>query len=293
MGTWGTKLEQDDKFLDTYQDFFDEYNHGYSVAKITEKLLQQAEIDDILEDDEDTHPFWFALAKAQWECGALQEAVFEKVKQIINSGADIEEWESRNASDKDLKAREKVLQNFLKKISIPHDFVTVKQPKRPRLPKAPYKTGECIAYQGENGKWYGSICLRHKEEDKINSSLVIGLRICQDTLPTLQDFEQAEVLICNFGSWQNSLDISWQSKRKSAEMGDYQLIGKIKIVEPAHFDCNSYGGFAVAFKYKTLDMQLAYEAEGNPKPQGYTLQEILKRGIGVRYDNLYLQTYVK
>lgn len=83
MGTWGTKLEQDDKFLDTYQEFFDDYNHGFSVQQITEKLLQQAKIDDILEDDEDTHPFWFALAKAQWEGGALQEEVFEKVKQII------------------------------------------------------------------------------------------------------------------------------------------------------------------------------------------------------------------
>jgi hypothetical protein len=283
-----TKLEKNQTFLSTYVEFMDDYNHGFSVDWITGKILQQAKFDGIIEEHKDIYSFYFALAKAQWECGELQAEILNKVTHIINSGADIEKWKSLNFSDKDLKTREKWLKNFLNKIETAN--TTVKPPKLPRYAKAPpYRAGDCIAYQGENGKWYGSFCLR----TKAMLSLIITLRIFQDALPVLQDFEDAEVFVGSFGAWYNSLDISWKSKLDVHETGNYRIVSKISIAEPDNFDCNSFDGLSPAYSYKIVDRQLAHEAEGNPRPRGYTLQEILKRGIGVRLNNLNYETYIK
>ena len=69
-------------------------------------------------DDEDgvMHDVYFALAKAEWMCCAQSELVLNRVKEIIESGANIEFYRELEATESDLKLRKKNLEKFLKKV---------------------------------------------------------------------------------------------------------------------------------------------------------------------------------
>lgn len=111
MGTWGTAISSNDTYADVYSDFFDKYNNGQEVKEISDWLVScyQSTINDI----DDCNNFWFALAKAQWECKQLDFELLSKVKQIIKSGADIDAWQRLEAAPKDIAKRKIVLDNFL------------------------------------------------------------------------------------------------------------------------------------------------------------------------------------
>ena len=48
---------------------FDLYDDGLDVAEISEKLITTNQ--EIINDIYDSNNFWFALAKAQWQCKQL------------------------------------------------------------------------------------------------------------------------------------------------------------------------------------------------------------------------------
>lgn len=289
MGTWGTKINENDDFLDTFGEFFDKYNKGELVENIIKQLIEE-NIEKGFEDDKENHSFWFALADAQYKCGKLDKQIFDKVKSIIESRSNIELWRELEASEKDIKAREKELDNFLQKLQIPSKKIIL--PKKKRISKAPYQKGDCIIYQGENDKWYGSVCLEVETDSYSEMSLILNTRICQEEKPTLKDFETCNILICNFASWDNSLAISWHSKRQKKQMGDFEIIGKIKIPIDSSFDANSYGGRVVAQTYPSVDLQLEYEKKENNLSPNYSLKEILERGIEIR-KTPQLKTFIK
>lgn len=87
MGTWGTGISSNDTFEDIYSEFVELYNQGLDVKEITKTILQNNK--ELQSDYEDKNSFWFAIAKAQWECGSLDDDVFEKVKSIILSRQDL------------------------------------------------------------------------------------------------------------------------------------------------------------------------------------------------------------
>ena len=103
MGSWGTAISSNDTYADIYSAFFEEYNNAISVEEITTKLINSNK--ELLNDASDSNNFWFALAKAQWECKYEDEAVFNKVKAIIETGTDIVLWHELGASSSDLKKR--------------------------------------------------------------------------------------------------------------------------------------------------------------------------------------------
>lgn len=59
----------------------------------------------------------FGLALAQWETKSLAQAIYRKVKEIIESDNDLEVWKGLGADDKSIKQRKVVLQKFLTQIS--------------------------------------------------------------------------------------------------------------------------------------------------------------------------------
>ncbi|WP_162056334.1 hypothetical protein [Pontibacter pamirensis] len=113
MGTWGTSITQNDTFLDVYSDFYEKWKSGTEVSNIIQELKREY----LQEED---HEYWFALGKCLWEIGSLPEDVFERVKEIIISGDNLLLWEKSGAEESDLKARDKALKAFLKKLSIPN-----------------------------------------------------------------------------------------------------------------------------------------------------------------------------
>src|SRR5688500_2682262 len=111
MGAWGTAISSNDTYADIYGEFFDLYNEGLEVEEISKKLI--ADNQETISDPDDSNNFWFALAKAQWECKHLDKELYDRVKTIIETGADLDVWRQLDADDKDIKKRKVVLDKYL------------------------------------------------------------------------------------------------------------------------------------------------------------------------------------
>lgn len=128
MGTWNTKINGNDSFQDIYQNFFDAYNQGQEPADITKQI--QADYAEMFEDSDDRNNSLFGLALAQWETKSLDQVIYKQVKEIIESGNDLEVWKVLGADEKSLKQRKVVLDKFLTQISTDKE-----KPKRRVRPK--------------------------------------------------------------------------------------------------------------------------------------------------------------
>lgn len=158
MGCWGLGIAQSDEFCECYDDFMDEYDNGKAVSEITAAIL--AEYRDEFDDDDGVmHDIYFALAKAEWMCCEQSEFILNRVKEIIESGANIEFFRELEATESDLKVRRKNLEKFLDMLLVPRE-----QPrKRKRTAPAPEKSfspleiGDCFAYKFDTG--YRVMCI--------------------------------------------------------------------------------------------------------------------------------------
>lgn len=133
MGTWSVKINGNDTFYDIYQTFFDLYNKGQNPVDISKQI--QNDFDDMFNDAEDKNNSLFALALAQWETKSVDPNIFQQVKEIIDSGKDLELWKGLSADDKTIEQRRIILNDFLIKISsekrnpkrrvTPNEFITI------------------------------------------------------------------------------------------------------------------------------------------------------------------------
>jgi len=128
MGTWNTKINGNDTFQDVYQFFFDLYNQGANLTDVSKQL--QDDFAEMFSDYDDRNNSLFGLALAQWETKSLDVSIFEQVKEIIETGNDLEVWRQLGADSKTLEKREKELEKFLTQISTERE-----KPKRRVRPK--------------------------------------------------------------------------------------------------------------------------------------------------------------
>lgn len=113
MGTWNTAIDGNDTFLDIYQNFFDLYNQGKGSVEVSKQIFEDYK--EAFDDYDDRNNSLFGLALAQWETKSLDPILYKQVKEIIETGSDLEVWEG---SDKEtLKKRKAALDKFLIKIS--------------------------------------------------------------------------------------------------------------------------------------------------------------------------------
>ena len=158
MGRWGMEIAQTDEFCECYDEFMEEYDNGKSVADITAGILSKyhAEFD---ENDGVMHDVYFALAKAQWMCSELSELVLNRVKEIIESGANITFCRELEATEKDLTVRQKILEKFLKTIETPREKPRRRKRTAPPVEKTfpPFEIGDCFAYRFDVG--YRVMCI--------------------------------------------------------------------------------------------------------------------------------------
>lgn len=199
MGAWGTGLSSNDTFCDVYEEFFSMFNEGKEVDEITSKLMEI--FYETIRCEEDHTNFWFALAKAQWECKSLSPVIFEKVKSLIEDEEDIRIWKGLGADEKDIKARKKVLCKFLNTIS--KEKENPKKRKKIRFKSAIFQKGDCIAFRFENGKYGGALVLEMLEGKEAGLNFIVKTRINQEHKPSLNDFKTAEVLIRQIAQYEN------------------------------------------------------------------------------------------
>ena len=184
MGCWGMGITQSDEFCEVYDQFMKRYNNGDEVSAITEDILIEYN-SEFSEDDGVMHDVYFALAKAEWMCCAQSKMIFDKVKNIIESGANICFYRELEASEKDLKVRQKNLEKFWDSLQTPRA-----KPRQRRIDPLdrikelpPFKPGECYAYKHEKGYRVLVILDRIQKSD-----LLEQIRVCvlKDTFPTHQ-----------------------------------------------------------------------------------------------------------
>jgi len=191
MGTWGTGISSNDTFSDIHEQFIDLFNEGLSVSEITKKLIRENQ--ETIEIKEDSNNFWFAIALGQWECKELEDEVFKNVKEIINSGFDIEIWKDLGASESDLKTRQKVLIKFLEKLQTEKDKPRKRTKKK--LYDSIFKKGDCIVYKMNNCNYGGAFVLADEFNTETGSNYIAITMINKSEKPTLDDFKKAEILV--------------------------------------------------------------------------------------------------
>ena len=175
MGCWGMGMAQTDEFCETYDNFMEEYDEGKPVAEITAGILAKyhAEFDD---DDGIMHDVYFALAKAEWMCREQSELVLTRVKEIIETKANIEFYRELEATESDLKIRQRNLEKFWTMLCTPREKAR-KRKKALASEKAlpPVEIGDCFAYKYEEG--FRVICIleRFRPRDAAEETVSVAL----------------------------------------------------------------------------------------------------------------------
>lgn len=158
MSYWGMGITQSDEYCEIYERFMEEYDEGKPVADITKDILEEY-LDEFEEADGVLHDVYFALGKAQWMCAELSETVHNRIRHIIESGANIAFLRELEVSEAELKIRQKKLDKFLLGLSIPGEkarkrrtpeskYVVQDKAEHPSLPKM--KIGDVFAYKHNN-----------------------------------------------------------------------------------------------------------------------------------------------
>jgi hypothetical protein len=202
--------------------------------------------EEILEIEEEKHDLGFALALAQWETKSLTPEILSTVEEIIKSGADLKNWLELGADEQDIKKRKVALDKFLEKIK--SDKPKAKARKRTKIKTPIFDIGDCLIFKMESGNYGGAIVLATDTKPETACNLVATTRLNQKNKPTLTDFENAEVLVCNFGQWQDNVAVTWYFpdfyKKKYSEI--YEIAGKISV--DLVYESNNYDGKGYLFK---------------------------------------------
>jgi hypothetical protein len=282
MGTWGTAIKDSDAFADIYSEFFDLYNKGESLPDISEKILRENR--EMLEIEEENHSLWFALALAQWETKSLDPTVFTKVENIINTGEDLKLWLSLGANEPEIKNRKIALDKFLEKIK--SDRPKAKPRKRAKLKAPIFSTGDCLVFKMQNGNYGGAVVLATDTNPETAYNLVVTTRLNQEIKPALVDFEKSEVLVCNFGQWQDKPEVIWYGPdlyhKNYSKI--YEVVAKMQI--EIEYDTENYEGKGYLFKPSyttgwTMNSAIERQIESErtkPKPSKViTIKQLTKK----------------
>ena len=250
MGTWGTGISSNDTYGDIYAQFFDLYGDGWSVEEITSKLIRENR--ETIEIHEDAPNFWYAIAKAQWECKELTDDVRSRVEHLIKSGEDLEIWKELGATQADLKARAKVLTNFLTRLR--SEKTSAKKRKKKRLYDALFQKGDCLVYKMDNGNYGGAFVLTEEQATEVGVNYVAITTIDKPQKPTLDDFRRGDVYL----HWTEEISIKGTELQK--RWVDQPQIGGI---------------YAANLKQKTFHIEVI----GNlPMYKEYTIERIVGFG---------------
>ena len=265
MGTWGTGITSNDTYEDIHNEFFEQYNNGKDPSEVTKLLIKENH--DIILDPEECNNFWFALAKAQWQCKALEEEVFEKVKSIIESGLDLEQWKKLDASEIDLKKRKVALEKFLLSLQKPKSKPITRK-KGTKIDPV-FRKGQCFTFKLQNGNYGGAVVLEVLLNSKYGYSLIATTRINKKTKPTIDDFKSSELLIKNYANWKDKPSISWYYPIRFEKIEHLiWYVDSLQIDKIYSFDESGYGTMADIDIYVINQVNEQFEFEiDNPSPK--------------------------
>jgi len=276
MGAWGTAISSNDTYADIYSEFFDLYNDGLDVEEISKKLI--ADNQETIDDTDDSNNFWFALAKAQWECKQLDNDIFARVKNVIETGADLEVWRHLDADEKDIKKRQVVLDKFLADLQT--ERLKAKSRKKKIIRQPVFEKGDCVTFRLGDGNYGGVIVLEAIKDTELGLNLIALTRINSKGKPTLNDFENSEILTKSFANWKSDIEIGWcYAIGLKTDKTEYEVLGRIKV--NINYAVNVGSGY---YFNGTIDKmkeyaqnQFEYEKDNPKPPKKIIAKELIKK----------------
>lgn len=163
MGCWGMGMTQSDEFCEIYNRFMEQYDKGEEVCEIKKAILSEY-LEQFDEKDGVLHDVYFAIAKAEWMCGVLSEEMLARVKEIVEKGENLVFYKELGASDKDLKLRQKKLEEFLFSLQVPREKARSRRTPAKEKDFPPFIVGDCLAYKHEGGYRVAILLDRYKKE---------------------------------------------------------------------------------------------------------------------------------
>jgi len=169
MGTWGFDILADDDAMDVYEAYRRFYNEGDDHSVVREKL--ERDCAELLRDTDLSAVFWMAVAKAQWEYGALDSDVLSRVTEIMERGSGMDRWQ--DSGDKAVAKRQKAIADFVQKISQPNP-----KPKKRKVEKkypAIFQPGDCLALTLPDGTFGAAFVVAIDNSNDVEGLDYVGL----------------------------------------------------------------------------------------------------------------------
>lgn len=225
MGTWGVGILSDDLAKDVYDEFMELYDDGLSLFDIRSK------IEDSFQnmDEEETHLFTLALAKAQWECQALDKDILDRVRYIVQNEIGFESWKKEGIAAYNKRAR--ILNEFLNTIQIPKE----KPRKRRKITKAeaPYEPGSCLTFKLLDGSYGGALVVGKDNSHKTEGfNAVAILDLSSNTKPVIEQFLKAGVIQRKSikGSMENEI-VNCPARLHKKQGKGFEVVGSIVLTD--------------------------------------------------------------
>ena len=189
MGTWGAKLTNDDFTLDIISEFFELFDNGEDPKDIRTKL--ESSYADSIEDADEGHLFWLALAKAQWDIGFLDKDILEKVEDIVNSDIDTKKWIELDGENPE--KRQKLIKEFAKEIKTPR--IKSRKIKRKILRSSPFEAGDVVVFQTSNGDYGSFVVLTAEKNTEFATTAIVFLNMISKEELETQSVAKSDILI--------------------------------------------------------------------------------------------------
>lgn len=188
MGAWSPSILGNDTSCEVRERFFELYDLGERPENIADIVLEEQQ-ENLQYDPINV---WLGVALATWECKVLTPKIFNQVKQIVESKADIEFNKELEADNDFLKKRQKVLDDFIVKISTEKEKTRARK-KIPKQIESAYLSGMCFTYKNANRKYIG-VYLTKSEHFKNKGEIVFFFMDFEsDEVPNLSMFSNSKL----------------------------------------------------------------------------------------------------
>ena len=247
MGTWGQKLTSDDFTLDIISEFFELFDNGEDPRDIRIKL--ETNYADSIDDEDEGHLFWLALAKAQWDIGSLDKDILKKVETIVKTDIDTTKWIELDGENP--KKRRRLIQEFSNEIKIPR--AKPRKRKKKIFRSSPFEKGDVVVFKTSNGEYGSFVVVTAEKDTQFATTTIVFLNIISKTEPKISIIAQSDILI--FFTEANgypqhiieALDIGIYSPIKDKKVYEQlKVIGRLKIKKVKH-EVNTHSSWSNVF----------------------------------------------
>lgn len=240
MGAWGTRLTDDDFAADIIGEYFERFDKGEEPKDIRITLEQSNE--DAINDPDEGHIFWMALAKAQWDVGALDKDILEKVLKIVESDVDTKSWIERDG--KKPEKRRQSITAFATQIQTARD--KPRKRKKKILRSSPFETGDVVVFNTTDNNWGVVVVGEAEKLTEFGFTKIVALDLKLNKEPTLEQVVTSNVLMVN-GSSHKGPEIHcccYYAEYRKSTYEPFKVIGNLKVkkIKPP-FDFYSAYGF--------------------------------------------------